>query len=58
MNDSNDDHKDDDPIIIKPRLLAGIIVLSAVIGGVAGYLLCEFIESGETDPPPSVEAVR
>lgn len=60
MSDS-DDHKGTDPILVPPGMMAGIIALAAIVGGVAGYLICHFSESGETaeaDCPPSISAVH
>ena len=54
------DHKGTDPILVPPLALAGIITLAAIVGGIAGYLICHFSESGElsdVDCPPSVSAV-
>lgn len=47
-----DQDNDPDVVVIPPKSLAAIIILAAVVGGVAGYLVCNFFEG----KPPQEDA--
>lgn len=54
------DHNDDDPIIVPPGFRGTTLLLTAIAAGVAGFLICQFLQSGnaeDPDCPPAVSAV-
>lgn len=47
-----------DVVIIKPTSLTGVVLLAAVVGGVIGFLVCEFVAGDEADVERAVESTE